>query len=264
MGLSVMPGKMNKPVVGEVFKTNQGCECVVVTYNTASDVVIRFQDSFEHTKSVRTGDLRRGEVSNPFFPSVFGVGYFGVDTKSITGYKAKTREYMFWKGAMERCYSERSLDRSPTYGGCTVDPIWHNFQNFAAWCQGQAGFYEKGWQLDKDMLSTTSTGKIYSPKVCVFVPHEVNTLFIVPSTKTDDLPTGVSYCKDRGNYQAGCGDGGYRKALGRFQTPELAYEAYLLHKRLRVSDLIDEYKDKLDSRVVSKLKEYIRSESWPA
>lgn len=253
-----MPGKMNKPVVGERFITNQGCECVVIQYNSTFDVVVQFQDKFQHTKSVRTGDLRRGEVSNPFFPSVFGVGYFGVDSNSPVGYKTGTREYMFWKGAMERCYSKVSLKRSPTYMGCSVDAVWHNFQNFAEWCQGQIGFNEEGWQLDKDLLSESLENKSYSPDTCVFVPQEVNTLFIVPGTKTDDLPTGVNYCKDRGNYQAGCGAGGYRKALGRFATPELAYEAYMKYKKVRVSEVLELYKSRLDIRVVIKLEDFCK------
>lgn len=253
----IVPGKMNKPVVGERFKTNQGCECVVLQYNSTFDVVVQFQDEHGYIKSVRTGDLRRGEVANPFFRSVFGIGYYGTDTNSLDGYKSNTREHMFWKGAMERCYSERSLQRAPSYTGCSVHEIWHNFQNFGGWCQTQVGFNETGWQLDKDLLGGTTAGKVYSPDVCVFVPQEINTLFIIPTTKTDDLPTGVSYVKDRGNYQAGCGAGGYRKALGRFPTPELAYEAYIDYKKIRVAELINLYSSRLDDRLVNKLKEFL-------
>lgn len=252
-----MPGKMNKPLAGEEFKTNQGCECVVLEYNGAFDVLVQFKDDFGHCKRVSTGDLRRGEVANPFFRSVFGIGYFGIDKNSPLGYKSGTREYMFWKGIMERCYSPASHLRSPTYVGCLVDERWHNFQNFAEWCQSQIGFSEKGWQLDKDLLGGITAGKVYSPDVCVFVPQEINTLFIIPTTKTDDLPTGVSYCKDRGNYQAGCGGGGYRKGLGRFPTPELAYKAYMDYKKIRVAELIDLYSSRLDGRLVNKLNEFL-------
>jgi len=252
-----LSNKTNKPRVGEKFTTNQGCECIVLEYNGAFDVVVQFVDDFKHVKRVCTGDLRNGEVSNPFFPSVFGVGYLGVDKNSPLGYKTGTREHMFWKGAMERSYSEIFHRRSSSYIGCTVDGVWHNFQNFAEWCQWQIGFNEKGWQLDKDLLSTEEENKSYNPETCVFVPREINTLFIVPSTKTDDLPTGVSYCKDRGKYQAGCGAGGYRKGLGRFETPELAYQAYLEYKKIRVSQLLDIYEHKIDPRVSVKLKEFI-------
>jgi hypothetical protein len=248
---------MNKPKVGERFKTNQGCECVVIEYNGAFDVVVQFQDDHAYIKTVSTGDLRRGEVANPFFRSVFGVGYYGIDKNSLEGYKSGGREYMFWKGAMERCYSILSSLRSPTYVGCAVDEVWHNFQNFGGWCQDQVGFNEKGWQLDKDLLGGVTAGKVYSPDVCIFVPQEINTLFIIPTTKTDDLPTGVSYVKDRGNYQAGCGAGGYRKALGRFPTPELAYEAYMDYKKIRVSELVGLYAGRVDDRLITKLKEFL-------
>lgn len=243
---------------GDIFTTKQGCKCIVLDYKGAFNVTVQFLDHNKHVKRVSTGDLRKGEVGNPFFPSFFGVGYLGVDTNSESGFKTTSREHMFWKGFMERCYSEFSLVRSPSYQGCVVDDYWHNFQNFAVWCQSQKGFNEKGWQVDKDILSGLKSGKLYGPDVCVFVPAEVNTLFIVPSTKTDELPTGVSYCKDRGNYQAGCGAGGFRKALGRFTTPDLAYEAYLRYKKIRVQEVVEKYKDRLDERVVAKLKEFYK------
>lgn len=251
-----MAGKMNRPLEGERFKTRQG-DCVVLEYNGAFDVLVQFQDDHGFIKRVNTGDLRNGEVANPFFKSVFGVGCFGTEKNSADGYKAHTREYMFWNGAMERCYSSKSLLRSPTYEGCTVHEAWHNFQDFAEWCQGQVGFMESGWQLDKDLLGGVTAGKVYGPDTCIFVPQEINTLFIVPTTKEDGLPTGVSYVKGRGNYQAGCGAGGYRKALGRFKTPEMAYEAYLKYKKLRVSELIDLYRGRVDGRLTLKLEEFL-------
>lgn len=251
-----MPGKMNKPKVGEKFYTNQGCQCVVLEYNNAFDVLIQFLDEVGHIRSVRTGDLRRGEVANPFFRSVYGVGYFGVESNSPHGYKTNTREHMFWKGIMERSYSESNLSRSPTYAGCIVDERWHNFQDFAEWCQYQVGFKQSGWQLDKDLLSESKPGKVYSPDICVFVPQEVNTLFIVPSTKQDELPTGVSYSKQRGKYVASCGQGGTTKGLGRYDTPELAHEAYLKYKKIRVSEVIEKYSGRVDDRVIDKLKEF--------
>jgi hypothetical protein len=244
--------------VGDEFMTNQGSKCVVVEYNGAFDVLVRFLDESGYVKSVSTGDLRRGEVSNPFFPSVFGVGYIGLDKNSLKGYKAgKSREHMFWKGMMERCYSDLSLKRSPSYAGCTVDSRWHNFQNFAAWCQDQVGFSEQGWQLDKDLLADREGPKVYSPDVCVFVPQEVNTLFATGVRRGGDSLMGVSYCKDRGNYQAGCGVGGTRVALGRFSTPELAHEAYLKAKKARVSAVLDKYKGRVDNRVSDLLSKFI-------
>lgn len=243
--------------VGDKFKTNQGCECVIIEYNGAFDVVVQFQDEHKYIKTTRTGDLRKGEVANPFFRSVYGVGYYGTEQNTLSGYKSGTREYMFWKGIMERCYSLTNQIRNPTYINCVVDERWHNFQNFAGWCQHQIGFNEKGWQLDKDLLVDTVVGKVYSPDICVFVPPEINTLFLIPTTKTDDLPTGVSYCKDRGNYQAGCGAGGFRKALGRYKTPELAYRAYIDYKKTRVSEIVETYEQRIDVRLTEKLKQFV-------
>jgi len=44
-----------------------------------------------------------------------------------------------------------------------------NFYNWAI----QAG-YEKGLQIDKDLLSANKTGKLYSPELCCFVTRRGN------------------------------------------------------------------------------------------
>lgn len=245
--------KENKIKEGDRFKTNQGCECVVLEYNSAFDVRVMFLDNYKHIKRVSAGDLRNGEVGNPFFPTTYGRGFMGADKNDEGAFKTSHKAYMYWKGAMERCYNEQSLQRSPTYLGCEVAEVWYNYQIFASWAESQVGFNNKGWQLDKDFLSVGQRGTLYCPEICIFLPQELNTFFIIPSTKTDDLPVGVSYCKDRGNYQVGVGGGGFRKALGRYKTPEEAYEVYLKHKRERALDLAMKYQGHVDQRVIEKL-----------
>src|SRR6185503_2594921 len=99
--------------VGEVFKTNQGGECTVIEYNGAFNVIVKFNDKFGYVKRVSTGDLKRGEVGNPFHPTVFEVGFLGGEGPDYK-YIGKSREYMFWKGLMERSYSKRNSQRNPT------------------------------------------------------------------------------------------------------------------------------------------------------
>ena len=246
--------------VGDVFTSNQGCEFVVLEYNGAFNVVVKFLDSAGHTKQVCTGEIRSGEVGNPFFPSVLGVGYPGIDKNSKDGYKlGKTREHMFWKGMMERCYSEKSLQRSPTYKGCSVDVCWHNFQNFAEWCYSQKFFNFKddngrSYQLDKDIL--VKGNKVYSPETCCFVPHEINSLFLLRKSLRGEYPIGVSYNKQNRKFDMCLTHLGKKLSRSLHETPEEAFKAYKEAKELCIKEIAEKWKDKLDAKVYKSLLRY--------
>lgn len=248
--------------IGKRYKTNSSGELEIVEYINASKVRVRFEDGYE--RFARAGCIRRGEVINPFTPSFFGEGYIGA-IRGSGGYSVKSREGMFWMGMLERCYSERSLARKPKYRGCKVQEEWKNLQIFGDWCQDQIGFNKKGWQLDKDILTGSKRGFEYSEQYSVFIPREINTLFIVPREDGDSkLPMGVSYDKSRGKYQVGVGAGGVRKDLGRFDTVEEAFETYKIHKIRRVKELIDKYYKEVDERVIQSLEDFCRGgvEVW--
>ena len=81
------------------------------------------------------------------------------------------KEYDLWTGMLERCFSEKSQTRYPTYKSCSVSDNFLNYSFFYDWCQGQIGFGkvdEKGrsWCLDKDLLFIGN--KTYSETTCVF------------------------------------------------------------------------------------------------
>jgi len=52
-----------------------------------------------------------------------------------------------WKDMISRCYSERELEKYPTYKGCSVCEDWLYFSRFKAWMEKQAW---EGLVLDKD------------------------------------------------------------------------------------------------------------------
>ncbi len=70
--------------------------------------------------------------------------------------------YHRWTNILIRCYNKFSLEKRPTYVGCSVCPEWIYFMNFRSWMEKQ------GWEgkhLDKDII--TQGNKVYSPeKLC--------------------------------------------------------------------------------------------------
>lgn len=79
--------------------------------------------------------------------------------------------YLVWKDMLMRCYSDKYLEKNPSYSGCTVCEDWLYFSKFKLWMEKQ-DWKEKA--LDKDIKLRGN--KHYSPETCIFVPSELNQL----------------------------------------------------------------------------------------
>ena len=93
-----------KDCVGKVCKSLNSGDFKILKYNNAKDVEIQFLKTGYET-SATLGNIRNGNVKDPYLASVFGVGVTG------TKYPAKingviTKEYELWTGMLERCYSD--------------------------------------------------------------------------------------------------------------------------------------------------------------
>lgn len=98
---------------------------------------------------------------------VGGVGVYVKGKYSCTSGGVTTKEYAIWQRLIQRAYNYEFHKRSPTYVGCSMSENFKNFQFFAEWCNGQVGFGNKGWHLDKDIL--LKGNKEYSESfVCSF------------------------------------------------------------------------------------------------
>ena len=65
-----------KDCVGKVCKSKSSGDFKVLKYNNAKDVEIQFfKTGYEMT--VELGSIRKGEVKDPYAPSVYGVGITG-------------------------------------------------------------------------------------------------------------------------------------------------------------------------------------------
>ena len=148
---------------------------------------------------------------------------------------------------LSRCYRKNRSKLHP-YDDVEVCKEWHNFQNFAEWFYNN--YYEvngEDMQLDKDIL--VKGNKIYSPETCIFVPKNINYLFIKSKSKKGQYPIGVSYDKNRNKYQAGLSMYGKRIALGRFDTLEEAFLTYKKAKEEYIKEVANNYKSLIPEKL---------------
>ena len=228
--------------IGDLFPTNEGGVVRVVSIVNNRTIGIKHNDVYGHEAVVELASLNLGEIKNPYHPSVFGVGYLGVGLYRASIDRKHTQEHIIWRLMLERCYSEKYHIRRPDYIGCTVDPIWHNFQNFANWYVNHPN-YAKGYELDKDILYLGN--KTYSPHRCVLVPSVVNSLFRDTSNSrgSDGLPAGVSAHHRR--WRAKCG----RVELGSYSTLDEAIEVARIAKMNHILSLAEKYKYEVGEEV---------------
>jgi len=165
---------------------------------------------------------------------VFGVGINDADY--ITDYRPKGKSrircqyYVTWISMLTRCYSEKFLDRRPTYVGCTVAKEWHSFMNFRRWMERQDWMNK---ELDKDLLIIGN--KIYSPETCIFISPLINRL-IADESKKRKYPTGVYVNTDQGKeFFSSIMVNGKPKRLGCFATQEEARNTYKTAKAAEIT-----------------------------
>ena len=246
--------------LGEIKINNQGCKMKIIEYNKYSDIIIEFQDEYKAKIKAEYGQFQDGRIKNPYFPSVFDVGYIGQGKYS---YKMHKKIYQVWKEMLQRCYYPYYINKYPSYIDCYVCEEWHNFQNFAKWYE--ENYYEierQRMELDKDILFKGN--KIYSPSTCVFVPQRINYLFIKSKSIRGNYPIGVSYHKTSDKLSVTCNtfNKGDKKPkqiyLGLFNKnkPFQAFTTYKQFKEGHIKQVADEYKDLIPKRLYEAMCKY--------
>lgn len=237
-------------VLGREFETNNFGRCFVIDYAGTNNVTVAFYQPFCIVKCSML-NLKRGRVSNPMKRTVYGKGYLGVGKYSPS---SETREYKLWKNMLERVYCLNVRYTRLSYKDVEVCEEWHNFQNFAEWCETQKFFNAKDnkgkpYQLDKDII--TKGNKIYSPDTCCFVPQEINTLFIFGKSRRGEFAVGVG--KENSKYKACIRKNGETIYLGVFETPHKAFECYKKVKESHIKEVAEIWKDRIDEKVYKAL-----------
>lgn len=179
---------------------------------------------------------------------VYGIGINDADyviAPKINGKQVPCKVYGVWKGMLQRCYDSKSLEKCPTYLGCSVDKDWHNFMNFRSWVLTQDF---EGKQLDKDLLYPGN--KVYSKDTCVFISKALNTFMTERTASRGQLPLGVSI--EGNKFRAYCNNPFTKtqKRLGNFNTPE---EAHLAWKKYKNELALEYAKLETDPRIIKAL-----------
>lgn len=251
----IIPNDMK---AGTIFPTRKWGDVRILQYMDAKDVTVEFLNTGT-VRTTRSELIRKGMIDDPLHPSVLGVGFMG---DGPYGSRTHRKEYQTWKGVLERCYCPKLKAARPTYVGVTCNPQWHNFQEFAEWCQWQKGFGLKGWELDKDLISMQTGYRQYGPETCVFVPQELNTFLTKFSIKQTELPLGVTQDKS--------GESKFRAYLTyngkdysfRASTAQECSEWYVTKNAECIRDIVFRYEGKLDDRATYALEQL--SHRWKA
>lgn len=253
---------IKKKFEGEVFTSKRCGTFVVEKYVASTEVHVKFCDTGYKTVTA-IKEVREGNVRDPLYPLVCGVGYFGIGIHGGTaedGLK-NSPAYEVWRGILRRCY-DPSCKSYSLYENVEVCNEWYNFQNFADWFYSQE-HCDKGFAVDKDLKVFGS--KVYSPETCSLVPFAVNSLFTGSNERMNprELPKGVHFDTTKLDYIAQIHKGELTKSgnkkqsyLGRFKDKVPAVLAYKKAKEEHVREVAEKYKEVLDPKVYENLMTY--------
>ena len=242
-----------KDCVGVVCKSNLSGDFKIVKYNDKTNVQIQFLKTGYET-SARLHNIRKGEVKDPYSPSVCGVGILGTKYQISEG-GVKTKEYVLWCHMLTRCYSDEFKKKNPTYIGCEVSDNFKSYEYFYEWCNKQVGFRHSGWHLDKDLL--IKGNKVYSENTCVFIPSEINTVLIKCTASRGKHLIGVYWHNTNKAFMAQVSKNkGKQECLGYFKTETEAFNSYKKAKESFVKEQADKWKSQIDERAYEALMNY--------
>jgi len=250
----VFPTSKAKERIGMTKLNKKGEEMTIVSYKDALNIEVRFKGQKELIKTKYQhfidGNIKRYSIAN-----VYGHGIIGLEHTCDTNGDVLD-SYSCWKSMIQRCFSEKEKLRHPTYRDVTCCDEWIYYSNFKK-------FYDENYyevdehriHLDKDIL--VKGNKIYSPQTCMFVPQNINTLFIKREGVRGKYPIGVSYNKPNKNYTSNCRDNkGNRKLIGSFNTPEQAFYSYKESKENNIKQIAEEYKLLIPMKLYEAMCEY--------
>jgi len=238
----IVISKKESSRIGEIARNKNNSLMKIIKYNNALDIDIEFENGF--TTNTTYYYFKKGSVFNPLDKVNYNIGYFGIGK-----YNTNHESYHKWIDMLKRCYDQKYLSKFETYKDCTVCDEWHNFQVFAKWYD--ENYYKienERMELDKDIL--VKGNKIYSPDTCVFVPQEINYLFIKVNKSRGKYPIGVYLHSDKDKYVAQCNNINKKaKYLGRHNTVIEAFNTYKNYKESVIKQVADKYKDKIPQKL---------------
>jgi hypothetical protein len=226
---------ITKYSVSSRWNTREGDAAIVTRRIDRDTVAVTFSHPntpLDYEQSVKVSNLRTGGVKNPYFPTVYGVGYIG-KSKGVLLSSSKT--YIAWMNMLRRCYCEKFKRNNKTYEHAACVREWHDMTNFADWFEEN---YRPDYELDKDIL--VRGNKLYGPDTCCFVPQAINSLLAKSDATRGALKIGVFLGEGCFRAQLSLGKEG-KLHLGCYPTEEEAYSAYKREKEYRIKLLAADY-----------------------
>ena len=174
---------------GSRFSNKHNEWFTVLEYVDCNNVKILF-DMDKTPRVVKSKDIIRSCLRAKNAVTIAGVACLGEGPYEAADSSGKPyKPYELFRHMLDRCYTEAYRQKNMNYADCSVLPIWHNYQNFAAWYYEQPGRSVVNFQLDKDLTGS----RVYGPEFCYFIPKVINsTIRTVAEKKNVDLPRGVS------------------------------------------------------------------------
>ena len=143
---------------------------------------------------------------------------------------------------LARCFDDKFKEKRPTYKDVTCCDRWLYFANFLEDLEILKQEYnwssDKKLSLDKDIIHKSN--KLYSLENCVLVPDCINSLFVKNNVTRGNYPVGVSYDNRAKKYEAQCHINKKYVRLGRYNTPEEAFNAYKIVKENEIKRIANE------------------------
>lgn len=246
-----------KDRTGQISHNIYGSKMTIIKYANAHDIFVEFENGYiVHTSY---NNFKIGSVRNPYDKSVFGVGYLGEGKYEASINNKATKAYDVWMVMIRSCYNSKTLNKIPSYIGCSVCEEWHNFQNFAEWYE--KNYYEIDGEkmcLDKDVL--VKGNKVYSPKTCIFVPKTINMLFTKRQNHRGQYPIGVKKEGSRYRVDMNCYDFNnkktFKKYIGHYKTIEESFNIYKKEKEDYIKTFADYYKKNIPNKLYKKMYKY--------
>lgn len=236
--------------LGETKLNKQGCLMKIIEYKDSNNIIIEFQDKNKYKVSSTYQCFKNGEINNPYYKTIFNIGYIGQTKTYCNKTKKQKKSYEVWFNMLRRCYKENTI----AYKDCYVCEEWLCYANFEKWYN--ENYYEienESMQLDKDILSKGN--KIYSPETCIFVPRRVNSLFIKQKSVRGKYFIGVKLNKNK-KYEVSCMVNGNYVYFGSYDDEYDAFLIYKKEKEQEIKRVANEYKDKIPKKLYDAMYKY--------
>ena len=237
--------------IGRQKRNSKGTLMTVIDYYNRNKIRIRFEDEKHYEKDVCTSAFCKGNVSNPYDKTVFGVGVVGESNTICKKNEHKQKlSYLRWVGILERCYSPKRGPNHKTYSDCTVCEEWLFYPNFEKWFN--ENYYKiPGCRMDIDKDIKIKGNKVYSPDACLIVPSAINMLPISrKSARNGVIGTHIS---ENGRFEAChnvCENGVVKRLhLGTYNTADEAFKHYKESKKTWIVKVANKYKQYMPKSV---------------